>query len=167
MASGRENATPLGPGALQGNAAFATSVALLLLRLALGWTFIYHGSQLCFGMFNGPGIQGFAMGLEGMPGFLSPTAWAYLAAYSEFLGGVSIFLGLLARLGSLPIIGTMIVAIVRGHAANGFPLLNFDPETHKLAVDSATGMPLMGYEYCFNLIAMSLVILLAGPGLIS
>src|ERR1035437_4156464 len=120
MASGRENATPLGPGELQGNAAFATSVALLLLRLALGWTFIYHGSQLCFGMFEGPGIQGFATGLEGMPTFMSPTAWAYLAAYSEFLGGVSVFLGLLARLGTLPIIGTMVVAIATVHGPQGF-----------------------------------------------
>jgi putative oxidoreductase len=161
------NAVPLGPGALQGNSSFAVSVALLLLRLALGWTFIYHGSQLCFGAFDGPGIAGFARGLQGMPGILSPTGWAYLAAYSEFLGGVFVFLGLLGRLGSLAIMGTMVVAIVKVHAPNGFALIHFDPVTHKMATDAASGMPLMGYEYCFNLIAMCAVVLLAGPGLIS
>ena len=44
----------------QGNTAFAVSVALLLVRLALGWTFIFHGAQHAFGAFDGPGIQGFA-----------------------------------------------------------------------------------------------------------
>lgn len=43
------SAAPLGPGARQGNTAFAVSVAVLLMRLALGWTFIFHGCSWCLG----------------------------------------------------------------------------------------------------------------------
>jgi putative oxidoreductase len=57
------SAAPLGPAARTGNTAFATSLALLMLRLALGWTFIFHGSQKLFGAFGGHGIDAFAAGL--------------------------------------------------------------------------------------------------------
>jgi putative oxidoreductase len=145
-----ENSAPLGPVARQGNTAFAVSVALLLLRLALGWTFIYHGSQKAFGWFGGPGMAGFAKGMDAMSlPLLSGSAWAYIAAYGELLGGLTIFLGLLARLGTLPIIATMLVAVATVHGKNGF--------------SSGNG----GFEYNLNLIAMCAVILLAGPGLIS
>jgi len=134
---------PLGPGALTGNSAFAMSVGLLILRLALGATFVYHGWQLTMG------VHGFAEHLATMPAILPKTAWAYLAAYGQLVGGISVMLGLLARLGTLPLIVSMVVAIVTVHAPHGF-----DIQHH-------------GYEYNLNLIAMSLMILLAGPGLIS
>jgi putative oxidoreductase len=142
---------PLGPSARQGNTAFATSVALLLVRLVLGWTFIFHGLQHALGLFDGPGIKGFADTLSHMPlpSFLPPAAWAYIAAYGELLGGLSIFLGLLTRLGTLPILATMAVAIATVGGAKGFSVQNF------------------GYEYNLNLIAESTLLLIAGPGLIS
>lgn len=139
----------------QGNWAFATSLALLLLRLALGWTFIYHGSQKLFGAFGGSGIEGVVKITEnlGMPGFLSPKGWAYMLACGEFFGGVSIFLGLLARLGAIPILISMGVAIAKVHGPIGFT--NSKPG----------GLP--GYEFNANLIAMAAAILIAGPGLVS
>jgi putative oxidoreductase len=142
---------PLGPAARLGNTAFATSVALLILRLALGWTFIYHGASHAFGAFGGSGIDGFAaiLAKQPLPTFLSPHGWAYVASYGELLGGISVLLGLFARLGTLPIIATMIVAIINVHGPNGFSILA------------------KGYEYNMNLIAMSIVILVAGPGIIS
>jgi putative oxidoreductase len=142
---------PLGPGARVGNSSFATSLALLLLRLALGWTFVFHGTQHAFGWFDGPGIQGFAETLakQPLPGFLSATGWAYVAGYGELLGGISVLIGLLARLGALPIIAVMLVAIANVHGPKGFATLKG------------------GYEYNFNLIAMSLVVMIAGPGLLS
>ena len=149
---GLESSQPLGPGALQGNAKFATNVALLMLRLALGWTFVFHGSQKCFGAFGAEGMfEKLAEGLQqmGMPGFLPIRVWAYMAAYGELIGGVTVLLGLLARLGSIPIIVTMAVAIAKVHGSQGFSLEH------------------MGYEYCLNLMAMAIVVLLAGPGLIS
>ena len=135
--------TPLGPIARQGNTAFATSVALLLVRLALGWTFIYHGYQLIFEV----GAENFSHNIH-LP-VLPPILWAYMAIWGQFLGGISILLGLLARIGSLPLIVNMLVAIATVHLPNGFD------NTHK------------GYEFNVNLIAESLLILIAGPGLIS
>jgi putative oxidoreductase len=122
----------------------------LLLRLVLGWTFIFHGSQKLFGAFGGHGIEAFADGLAqmGLPGFLPPIAWAYMAACGEFFGGTAVLLGLLARLGTIPIIVSMLVAIAKVHGKNGF---------------SGQG----GYEFNVALIAMCLVVLIAGPGLVS
>ncbi|MCL2647802.1 MAG: DoxX family protein [Phycisphaerales bacterium] len=152
MAHEREAVMPLGPQALTGNAAFAMSVALLFLRLALGWTFIFHGLQLTIGAFGGLGVNGFAEHMPAMPAFLPKIVWAYLAAYGQLIGGISVMLGLLARLGTVPIIVSMVVAIVTVHAPSGFDI------QHR---------PTVGYEYNMNLIAMALAILLAGPGLIS
>jgi putative oxidoreductase len=141
----------LGPSARQGNTAFATSVALLLVRIVLGWTFIFHGLQHAFGVWDGPGIRGFSEMLAGMhlPGFLSPAAWAYVAAYGELLGGVSVLVGVVTRAGTLPLLATMFIAIAEVHGGHGFS-----------AQDK-------GYEYNLNLIAESVLILMAGPGLIS
>jgi putative oxidoreductase len=152
---------PLGPAARLGNTAFATSLALLVLRLALGWTFIFHGAQKVFGIWGGKGMEPFAEGLAkmGLPGFLPPMAWAYMAAYGELLGGVMILLGLLARLGTLPIIVTMIIAIAKVHGKNGFS--GWSEEWHGRQILH------VGYEYNVILTAMAVAILVAGPGLLS
>ncbi|MGN6366976.1 MAG: DoxX family protein [Phycisphaerae bacterium] len=144
------SAAPLGPAARTGNTAFPTSVALLLLRLALGWTFIRHGYQLVFEL----GADNFARNLH-LP-LLPEIVWAYLAVWGQLLGGISIFLGLFARLGSLPLIVNMLVAIAIVHLPNGFMLVSDYAHPERI-----------GYEYNLNLIAEALVILLAGPGLIS
>jgi putative oxidoreductase len=148
---GSQNAQrlPLSPGARQGNTTFATSVALLLLRLALGWIFIYAGAQKAFGAFGGVGIDKIAQFLGPiMPAFLPPKAWAYLLAYGELIGGITVFLGLLARLGTVPIIVSMIVAIAKVTGPAGF-------------------LVQMGYAFNLALLAMAAAILIAGPGIIS
>ncbi len=139
---------PLGPAALQGNTAFATSIALFLLRLALGWTFIYHGAAKLFGIWGGPEVHVFANYLH-LP-LLPPLVWAYMAACGEFVGGISVLLGLLARLGAIPIIISMSVAIATVHGPYGF---------------SHNSPP--GYEFNVNLIAIALAVIIMGPGLIS
>jgi putative oxidoreductase len=94
-------------------------------------------------------MEGVIKGFENLHMPLLPTAaWAYMAACGEFFGGISVLLGLLARLGAIPIIITMLVAIAKVHGPNGFSL----PQ---------------GCEYNVNLIAMSAAVLIAGPGLIS
>jgi putative oxidoreductase len=141
----------LGMGEATGNTMFATSIALLMLRLALGFTFFFHGSQKVFGWFGGPGMEGVIKGFEhiGLPSFLPVSVWAMLAAYGELVGGTLVLLGLFARVGTLPIIVVMIMAIAKVHGPNGF------------------SMEHMGYEYNANLIAMALAILIAGPGIVS
>lgn len=49
-----------------------------------------------------------------------PTLNVYMVATFESLGVVLLALGLFTRLISLPLIGTMVVAIVTVHFANGF-----------------------------------------------
>jgi putative oxidoreductase len=160
------SAAPLGPAGRVGNTAFATSLAILILRLVLGWTFVFHGSQKLFGAFGGHGIEGFAQGLAnmGLPGFLPPTAWAYLAAGGEFLGGLAVLLGLLARLGTIPIIVSMLVAIAKVHGVNGFGGWT---EMVQDKMDKSYMVVHVGYEFNLALIAMCLVVLIAGPGLVS
>ncbi|MBC7419222.1 MAG: DoxX family protein [Bdellovibrio sp.] len=75
------------------------SVALLLLRLVVGIAFILHG----FGKIQNP--FGWMPPGSPVPGFFQ-----FLAALSEFGGGIALVLGLLTRLGSLGIAITMAVA---------------------------------------------------------
>jgi len=133
-----------------GNNAFAISIGLLMLRLALGAVFVFHGGQKAFGWFDGPGLQAFAGmdAIKAMP-VLPPMAWAAMAAYGEFFGGVGVLLGLLTRAAVVPIMVSMFVAIWQVHGKNGF--------------DMGKG----GYEYNIVLLAMCVMLMLAGGGLVS
>lgn len=121
-------------------------LALLIVRVVLGVTFILHGGQKLFGWLGGPGMNGFTgmMGKSGVPPFL-----AWLAAICEFGGGLLILLGLVTPLAAALIISTQIVAIAEVHAKNGF----FNTER--------------GYEFNLSLITLALVLMLTGAGAIS
>jgi putative oxidoreductase len=104
----------------------------LLLRLVLGLTFMGHGSQKLFGWFGGGGMAG-TTGMMQRMGLRAPRLWAWVAALSEFGGGLLLALGFLNPLGSLGIIAAMLVAVSQVHWAKGFwntkggiefPLLN-------------------------------------------
>jgi putative oxidoreductase len=95
------------------------NLGLLILRLALGLTFIGHGGQKLFGWFGGQGLPGTNAMMERL-GFRPTWFWGLLAALSEFGGGVLLALGLLAPLGSLGIMAAMMVAITRVHWLKGF-----------------------------------------------
>lgn len=115
--------------------------ALLVLRIAIGVVFLYHGSGMLFGAFGGPGIQGFAAVAH------LPVPVAALVGLAEFCGGLATLTGVLTRLGSLGIIAVMLGAIFMVHWKNGF--------------DAGKG----GFEYAFTqlLIATTLLITGAGP----
>ncbi len=129
------------------------SFGLLILRIALGVIFIAHGGQKAFGLFGGHGIEGFAshMGNMGMPAFM-----AYVAAYTEFFGGIAVIAGLLTRLAGLGISCVMIVAIWKVHGPNGL-FLNGMCEPGKGH----------GYEFAMALLAMALCLVFTGAGKIS
>jgi putative oxidoreductase len=151
-----ETSAPLGPPARQGNTAFAISVALLLLRLVFGWVFFYAGAGKAFGWFGGYGIEGTAKFIGPiMPAFLSPTAWTYLLAYAELLGGLLVMLGLLTRLASIPLLITMLVAIKVATGMNGFG-----------GYVNENGLQ-MGYAYNLVLATLAIAFILTGPGLIA
>ncbi len=87
-------------------------LGLLALRLVLGAIMIAHGSTKVFG-----GMHNFAGMVHGM----GMPAWlAYLAAATEFGGGILIILGLLTRFVSLCMVIDMLVAIFKVHWKHGF-----------------------------------------------
>jgi putative oxidoreductase len=120
-------------------------VAILILRLALGFVFIAHGSQKLFGAFGGGGIAGtgqFFASLGASPGAM----WAVIVGLVEFGGGTALAVGFLSRISAALIAIDMLVAIVIYNARNGF------------FVETPTG----GWEINLILIAMTLAIVLVG-----
>ena len=91
-------------------------VGLLLIRALPALVFMFHGSQKLFGMFGGPGIDGFAAMLAGL-GIPMPTLNAYLAASAEVFGGFLLLLGLGTRIAAIPLVVTMLVAALVVHGA--------------------------------------------------
>ena len=128
------------------------SWSLLVVRLGLGVIFLAHGSQKVLGWFGGPGLGATVKMFRGMG---VPPAAAVLAAFIEFLGGLGMIVGLLARPAAVGIIVIMLVAIAKVHGQHGF-FLNL-------------GVPGKGPGFEFNLalIAMALAILIGGAGILS
>jgi putative oxidoreductase len=58
------------------------SLAVLVLRLALGFFMAGHGSQKLFGWFGGPGLQNTSGWMEST-GLRSGHPWALMAGLSE------------------------------------------------------------------------------------
>lgn len=114
--------------------------ALLLARIALALPFIFHGAQIAFGAFNGPGLAGFS-GFTHMP-----IAMAALVGYGEFLGGLGILFGVLSRLASAGMVLIMLGAIILVHLKSGY--------------DGTKG----GFEHPLTLLILALAIIVVGPG---
>jgi putative oxidoreductase len=124
------------------------AIGLLILRLVVGLTLAAHGSQKLFGWWGGPGMTRWTQSVEKLR--IRPAQpWAWVAALSEFGGGLLLALGFLSPLGSFAIVGAMVVAIVTVHLSRGF----------------WTGKG--GYEFNLSLIAASVALALTGPGVYS
>src|SRR5215467_6084805 len=91
-------------------------LGLLVLRLVLGGIMVVHGRPKVFG---------------GMPHMIDlvhkiglPSVFAYLASYTEFLGGILIVAGLLTRCAAIAIVieMTVIITKVLWHGNFEFPL---------------------------------------------
>ncbi len=119
------------------------NLSLLILRMIIGTVFIAHGGQKVFGWWQGPGLVGFVDHLHqtGIPVFL-----AYLAAFTEFFGGIAVLIGLLTRLSSLGLLIVMAVAVFKVHFSNGFFSQN------------------RGFEYPLTLLGIALSLLISGAG---
>ena len=117
-----------------------TGLALLLIRIAAGLVFLYHGSAILFGAFGGPGPQGFAAFLH------APAIMGYLIGLAQFAGGIAILTGLFIRLGAICIIIVMLGAIFLVHLPHGF--------------DVSKG----GIEYALTELLIAFALLIAGGG---
>ena len=109
------------------------------IRLALAAVMIAHGAQKVLGTFNGPGFKTYIAGNTPFS-FMRP-AWFWLAAaaFSEFVGGILVGLGLLTRVGAFLIACVMLTAIAGVHWPNFFAANR-------------------GYEYPLALLAMAVAL---------
>jgi putative oxidoreductase len=121
------------------------STGLLVLRMVVGLTLAAHGTQKLFGWWGGSGMAGWTQVVTKLR--IRPAApWAWVAALSEFGGGLVFAFGLLSPFGSLAITGAMLVAIATVHWPNGF----------------WNGK--RGYEFNLVLVASVAAVALTGPG---
>ncbi|MDQ2586182.1 DoxX family protein [Saccharothrix yanglingensis] len=118
-------------------------IGLLVLRLALGGAFVVHGSQKVFGLFGGPGVDGFANYLQSV-GFREPRILAWVTGVTELAGGGLLVLGLFTPLAAAGVLGVMANVIALKYRG-GF----FAPNGVELEVAYA---------------AMAFGLLFAGPG---
>ncbi len=123
-------------------------LAVLILRLFLGFAFMMHGSQKLLGAFGGGGVAGVASMLSKL-GVEPSHILAWVLSITEFVGGVCVFLGFLTRFWAAGLVIDMAVAVFMVHLANGF----FASKN--------------GFELPLAFGVMALVILLTGPGSLS
>src|SRR3954454_18739390 len=122
------------------------SIALLIVRLALGLSFMGHGAQKLFGWFGGAGFAATAQGDEERMDMRPGRFYAALAGGGEILGGLLVALGLLTPIGALLIAATMVVAIATVTGAKGYWI--------------SKG----GWEYNFLILVVCIALILTGPG---
>jgi putative oxidoreductase len=128
----------------------------LPLRLAIGYGFAAHGWAK---LSRGP--AGFAALIQqiGLP-FPALTAWA--VACLEFAGGLAILAGAFVTAVSVPLILTMLVAMLKVHLRYGFSSI----KTIGLTPDGPLFGP-PGYEVNLLYIAGLLALILGGAGALS
>ncbi|MBK1786880.1 DoxX family protein [Prauserella cavernicola] len=91
---------------------------LLVLRLLLGGTMIAHGLQK-FGLFDGPGLGGFADALTGLGYTSQTTLLSWMTALAEVGGGALLVLGLFTPLGAAAVLGVTVNIIFVKFEAGG------------------------------------------------
>ena len=116
------------------------NAALLILRIASGLAFLYHGSAILFGAFGGPGPQGFSAFMH------MPVVVGHLVGLAQFAGGLAILSGVLIRLGAACVIVVMLGAIFLVHLPHGFDI-------------GKSGM-----EYALTQLLIAIALLITGAG---
>lgn len=134
---------------------FATdpSWAIFVIRVILGVIFFAHGAQKVLGWFGGYGLQATAKYFNSTG---LPLPLAYAVCFVEFLSGLGLIVGFLARLAGLGVAAVMIGAIVTVHGRHGF-FLNAELKPGKGH----------GIEFTLALLAMGVAVLIAGAGALS
>lgn len=118
-------------------------IGLLILRVCLGAMFALHGMQKVFGLFAGPGVNGFAKYLASI-GFAPPVFWAYVAGCTELVGGLFLVLGLFTRGAAAFLCALILIAAVKVHLKNGFFLQNGGVEYTFIIASVCIALALMG-----------------------
>ena len=125
-------------------------LGLLVLRVWLGVVLAAHGMQKLFGLWGGPGIDGFKNSLSDV-GYQHADILAYLASGGEIAGGVLLIIGLftpIAAAGAVAfLINGLLAAVSSGEHSQIFAF--FLPQ---------------GHEYQITLIVLAVAVTLCGPG---
>jgi putative oxidoreductase len=124
---------------------------LLILRIGLGLTFLFYGSQKMFPILGG---KGYVATVDGFIASGIPPVFAHLAIVAEFFGGLGILFGLLTPVAAFGLACTMAVAAYRGF--NGGAL---DGALHH----TRGGNPNQ-FFFPFALLFMALAIMVLGAG---
>lgn len=120
------------------------------LRIVLAATFIVHGKDKLFKAGGMEGFTGYMVSL-GLP---LPGLQAWMAALSEFGGGILLLLGLFTRFAAASQIVVMLVAISMVHYSQGFKM-------------HGAGQGTGGWEWQFALMCMALALVMRGAGPLS
>jgi len=128
----------------------AVELAPLALRIMLGVAFAFHG----YGKLVP--ADGFDAGaaFADHAAALAPKPLLYLAAWTEFVGGLAVFAGLLTRWASLGLLAVMGYAIFRVHWSQGFLYQIRDGQGQ-------------GWEFAAAYASMCIALVVLGPGSLS
>lgn len=130
--------------------------ALLPLRLIVGYGFFAHG----LAKFNrGPEKFAKLLAVIGTP---APGMTAWVVTGVELLGGLAIIVGALVLVASIPLLVSMVVAMLTIHVHYGFSAINTIGLT---ATGPVFGPP--GYEINLLYICALVALALTGPGALS
>jgi putative oxidoreductase len=128
--------------------ALPADVALIAVRAALSWIFIYYGAQKLFGTFDGPGIHQTALFMSNTAHLRPGIFFAVLSGVIEFGGAIALALGLGARLAGAALVGDMVMAMITVTWVHGLHPAKTPP----------------GYELNVALAVLALVVALLGAG---
>jgi putative oxidoreductase len=128
-----------------------TDVAVVAVRVALVWIFVYYGAGKLFGAFNGPGLHDTALFMSNTAHLHPGGLFAVLGGVIEFGGALALALGFMSRLAGLALFGDQVMAMITVTWVHG--------------INSLTATP--GYEFNLALAAMALVIVGLGGGRLS
>ncbi|MBN8555202.1 MAG: DoxX family protein [Deltaproteobacteria bacterium] len=122
------------------NHSFDMDLVLLIVRVIVGYAFIMHGWGKIQAATHWMGPD------SPVPGFLQ-----FLAALSEFGGGIALIVGLLTRLAALGLLCTMSVAVFMHAYIMGDPFVAMGPGGRS-------------FELALIYLIISLLLLISGPG---
>lgn len=109
----------------EANPSKLTDTALLIARVVISAMMLSHGLPKVTMLLNGPVTFFSVMGI-------SPTISLALTLFAQVICSMFVVVGALTRLALIPLIVTMLVAVVVIH--NGEPFLNKEPALHFLLV---------------------------------
>ncbi|HET7627218.1 MAG TPA: DoxX family protein [Bacillales bacterium] len=119
------------------------SFGILLVRVVVGLTMAGHGSQKLFGIFGGNGLARTGKFFESI-GLKPGKTMAWMAGLGEFVGGLLFAAGFLTPLASLLIVATMLTAMIKVHAKNGYWVTNGGIEYNLVLLTAAVAVALTG-----------------------